>query len=308
MQPYAKVIADSCTRTGRRITTLELVLHRWVLAELNTHRVLVKSSASSRAIPVERQLEMIGDDDARPVSWPAEQPGMQGGAELTGQALAEAQEFYDICRNAAVMATANYLAEHPDKATRLHKSVTNRLIEPYMQHKVVMTGTAWQNFFGLRVHPDAQPEIRVAAELAKEAYDRSSPVLLEPGEWHLPYIDDEDRAVAPDVASLVRGSVSRAARTSSFQHGAPGEPVVKDLAKDQSLYAKLVSAEPMHAAPLEHVATPDLQNEHVVDIAGVGIDGNPYALSLTLPRYGSLLGFRAHRVEIEAAKGYQAFA
>ena len=52
----AEIIADTyCEFTDERVTTMEVTMHRFVLAEFNTHRVFSRNSASSRAIPVRKQ-------------------------------------------------------------------------------------------------------------------------------------------------------------------------------------------------------------------------------------------------------------
>ena len=63
----AKVIADSITPWGQRVTTFELEVHRYVLAEQNTHRLLSRNAQSSRAVPVERMIELIKEDTAMPI-------------------------------------------------------------------------------------------------------------------------------------------------------------------------------------------------------------------------------------------------
>ena len=249
LQTEARIIADSI-HNGHRLTTMEVTIHRFVLAEFNTHRILSRNSASSRAIPVEKQLERIGESPAFPISWPCEQPGMSGGTELEGDDLAEAKALFDAVHAFTLKAVGDYVAEHPDKAHRLHKSVTNRLLEPFMWHTVVVSSTEWTNFFGLRCSPLAQPEIRVAAEMMRDVYQASTPVEVNDGQWHLPYITDEEKA-SLDIEDLCKISVIRCARVSSLHAGKVG-----DYDSDYALFERLTSAVPPHASPLEHVATP----------------------------------------------------
>ena len=162
-------------------------MHRFVLAEFNTHRAFSRNSASSRAIPVRKQISRVETETAFPVSWPREQPGMQGGDELDDGLGAAANAVWrnamqDALEHAAALAEIG-----------VHKSVVNRLLEPFMWHTVIVSSTAWENFFGLRCNSLAQPEIRVAAERMRRAFENSEPSRLEPGEWHLPYVDEEDR-------------------------------------------------------------------------------------------------------------------
>lgn len=255
---YAKVIEDSVNEIGDRLTTMEVRLHRFVLAELNTHRMFSRNSASSRAIPVQKQLERIVNDCAYPVSWPAEQKGMQGGEELDDAMRAQAMEQWEAARDNAV-ASAEML-----RKLGVHKSVTNRLVEPFMWHTVIISATEWNNFWNQRCSSLAQPEIRVAAEMMREAYDESEPEPLKETEWHMPYIDretiseawdrygDAEEAGGGDAEEVLkRISVARCARVSYLTHDG-----TRDLQADLDLYDRLVSARPGHWSPLEHVATP----------------------------------------------------
>jgi hypothetical protein len=146
-----------------------------------------------------------------------------------------------------------------------HKQIVNRILEPYAHIKVVITSSQWLNFFGLRLHKDAQPEIRELARLMHEAMMNSTPTRLEPGQWHLPYVTEEDREEAQILAHtlswdageywnrLIRASVARCARTSYLNYDGSKASIQKDL----ELYDKLVGSEPLHASPAEHQATPD---------------------------------------------------
>jgi thymidylate synthase ThyX len=247
--PNAKVIIDSISPDGHRLTTMEVVIHRFVLSEFNTHRSFSRNSASSRAIPTRKQMARVETETAFPVSWPCERPGMQGGDELDGN-LGDAASA--VWRNAMQDAVrhATALAE-----IGVHKSVVNRLLEPFMWHTVIVSSTEWENFFGLRCNSLAQPEIRVAAESMRDVFEASEPSRLEPGEWHLPYIDGEDWSVFEsrgdgiEIAKAV--SAARCARVSYLTHDGR-----RDHSKDIELYERLVSADPPHISPLEHVATP----------------------------------------------------
>lgn len=309
--PSAKVIADSIDYLGRRVTSVEGVLHRPVLAELNTHRLISRpeadapleleefsrNSASSRAIPVQKQLDRVHNDPAIPVSWPAEKKGMQGGAELTGEDLRQAQTAWMQARhNSMIAVTAQQQAG-------LHKSVTNRLIEPYMWHTVILTATNWQGFFDQRCDENAQPEIRVFAEAVKAAYDASTPVELHPKHWHLPYIDDEDvESVEKYVydlgessrynvtRTLVQVSTTRCARTSYMTHDGK-----RDVSEDLGLYDRLVTARPVHFSPAEHPCRSEPGN---VDEVVIRPDFGQPEYTYVGPRYGNFTGYHQHRFDL----------
>ena len=255
----AEVICDSVSPTGQRLTTIEATMHRFVLSEFNTHRVLSRNSASSRAIPFHKQAERVASNPAIPVSFPTEQRGMQGGDELSDKDSRTARHLWLQSRDHAL----NYARHLADLG--VHKSVVNRILEPFMWHTVIVTATDWDGFFGLRCNELAQPEIRHVAEAIRSAYHSSTPSSMEYYEWHLPYIDDEDYDAAEQLAYgvgvdnrdgrvtqiLKQVSSARCARVSYLTHDG-----VRDIEKDLTLFERLSSARPMHASPMEHVATP----------------------------------------------------
>lgn len=249
----AKIIADSCSPNGKRLTTIEVTMHRFVLAEFNTHRVFSRNSASSRAIPLREQIRRLNESTAFPVVWPTEQRGMQGGPPLDKQDSVDAMHIWEEARDFAI-----------EQANRLfilgvHKSVINRLLEPFMWHTVIVTATDWENFWGLRCHEMAQPEIRVAAEAMKAAYDASEPSIVGWHQWHLPYVTDEDRAEHALVSDLQMISVARCAWVSTMSHD--GDHSFEACAR---MFERLTTAEPMHASPLEHQARPLYMDEYPV--------------------------------------------
>lgn len=250
MSVQAKVIADSVSTAGDRLTTFEVVMHRFVLAEMNTHRAFSRSSASSRAIPFRKQVNRVMADPAVPLVFPAEQPGMQGGDEIEGQDRDRAEMLWLVARTEAVK-TAQELAD-----LGVHKSVVNRLLEPFMWHTVVVTSTCWENFFRQRCSPLAQPEIRAAAECMREALDASTPEMLAKHMWHMPYLDAdtilEVTSEEPNSDEILRWvSTARCARVSYLTQDGK-----RDWVEDVKLFEHLVTADPPHWAPLEHVASP----------------------------------------------------
>lgn len=171
---------------------------------------------------------------------------MQGGEELEDRSRQMAESEWLAASQSAVA--------HAETLARLgvHKSVTNRLLEPFMWHTVILTATDWGNFFRQRCSPLAQPEIRAVAEAIQTAYDASTPDRLMPGDWHLPYITSADIEEAAAQGFDIREvSAARCARVSYLTHHG-----IRDLAEDVLLYKRLTSADPPHMSPLEHVATP----------------------------------------------------
>lgn len=252
----ARVILDSQHSEGiSRVITLELVYPRFVHSEMMTHRSLSRNSASSRAVPLSKKIAQVLEDPAIPVSFPKEQRGMSGGEEVDDRD--EAVSLWLTARDYAVM----YARALGDAG--VHKSVCNRVIEPWMMHTVIATGTerAWASVFALRCNPLAQPEIRITMEHAQDAVAASIPVIREYGQWHLPFVDgyDLDQLVTGpgDVDGLEVAkhcSVARCARVSYETH----DTGKRDVGADLKLFTRLVNPGegPAHASPLEHVCTP----------------------------------------------------
>lgn len=247
MTTTASVLADSVSREHIRLTTLELKYPKFIHGEFMTHRVFSRNASSSRAIPFERLVDEVINDPAMPVFWGKNQKGMQAREELADDELMLAKQAWRRARNDAV--------EHARFLHSLgaHKQIVNRIIEPYCHIRVVVTATDWANFFALRRHPDAQPEMKALADAMWEAQQASEPVLLQPGEWHLPYITEFDPLALDADDDLIKLSVARCARVSYKTH----DGRIAEVEEDLKLYERLVGSTPLHASPAEHQATPD---------------------------------------------------
>lgn len=270
----AKVLADSRSPAGHRLTTLEATFPRFVLAEFNTHRVFSRNSASSRAIPIAKQLRRVLEDPYLPIEFGSNQPGMQAGPPLDGEKREAAEAEWLRARDDAVRHVLALVAgpgeisaggdllevlarvedairdkSQPAEWLNVHKQVANRLLEPFMWHTVIVTATEWDNFWNLRCHADAQPEIRLVAETMRETMAASEPAELAEEEWHLPLVRPEDREQVDSLEDLIKVSAGRCARVSYLTHA--GE---RDLGADVQLHDRLL--ESGHMSPLEHPARP----------------------------------------------------
>lgn len=132
---------------------------------------------------------------------------------------------------------------------RVHKSLVNRITEPWMWITVVMTATEWKNFFRLRCHDDAEIHFQKIAGLIKHSLEVNQPTEIEIGDWHLPYVTAEDRD-SLDIETLRKCSVARCARVSYLTHEGK-----RDIAKDLELFERLVTGSGFgHLSPFEHLA------------------------------------------------------
>jgi thymidylate synthase ThyX len=241
MQTAAKIIADTVNEYGARITTFEVVAPRFLLAEINTHRVIAKSAASSRAIPVEKRIAMVKDAPFIPLAFGKNKPGMQAEETLEDSKNEAARAIWRAAADSAA-AYAKLLAD-----LGVHKQHANRLLEPFVYYTGVMTSTEWSNFFHLRTHPDAQPEFRELAIMMKGLYETNAPTL---GALHLPYVDvSTQNTTDPDTCYKI--SAARCARVSYKTF----DGKISTPEKDIQLCDDLIKAG--HLSPFDHPAVSD---------------------------------------------------
>jgi thymidylate synthase ThyX len=266
----ATILAHSISQFGKEMITWEAEYPRLILAELNTHRQKSRNSFSSRAVPF---LKMLDQLNGEPVRFGANQAGMQDKGEdhdalvwldilNTENGLTETKPFtpkqaWKLAKESAIkFAQAFYEAGY-------HKQVYNRLMETWQMQKTVLSATEVDNFFWLRDDDAADPTIRELARVMREAKEASTPEVLQPGDWHLPYVDSvrmedgrqEFYLVVPnDTLTLtldqaIKVSCARCAAVSYRNEG-------YDLAKSLEVYDRLVGSERKHASAFEHQASP----------------------------------------------------
>jgi hypothetical protein len=299
----AKVIAHSENEFAQQLLTVEATYPRIVHAEVLTHRDRERNSASSRAIPWLKMTERVVENPFVPLVWGREQSGMQTGKEISPGHAMLADLLWDLHHNLSLQIgdfmhnigstyeavyngkapVCNLLAQmgvdvdafrlkvkfqEPtiDSEARIHKSLPNRLTEAHQFITVVMTATAWKNFFALRCHHMAEVHFQKIACMIRQAMSISKPRRLRFGDWHLPYADDDDTIVDLERhnASFVlenakKVSVARCARVSYLTQDGK-----RDITKDLDLYNRLLNPEgPPHASAFGHVAmsaTPDVKS------------------------------------------------
>lgn len=275
----ASIVADSVYAQGPRLTTLQLRYPRMVHAECKTHRMIGKfagpvlveddislmgdhwlsrNGRSSRAVPVGRMLQ-------EPIYVPnfrQNQKGMQAGDGFSDEELAEIEVRW-IAEADRTREFVRWMSERG-----VHKQWANRPLEWFgsIETLITVSGDHWPNFFALRLHEAAQPEMQDLALAIKRELTSSTPKVLAEGDWHLPYVDDDDWQQFPQdvmgadgysaLDGIMKISVARCARVSIEPFD--GDPSYEAEARR---YAILVGAQPMHASPAEHLATPDPQGE-----------------------------------------------
>jgi hypothetical protein len=228
-----------------------------------THRMLSRNAASSRAIPVSKLIKLVETKPARPIEWGKNIKGMQAKEQLDWPELLQATTLWDNTARATCAAARKF------DDLKLHKQISNRILEPYQMIKVVCTATTYDNFFHLRKHPDAQPEIRELATVMWKALNQSRPLSVGPGEWHVPYIHREDTELGLQYyiweeqdnleKQLIKTylTAEQAIMISASCCAQVSYRILNtDIEKARDIFQRLVESKPVHASPLEHQATP----------------------------------------------------
>lgn len=279
----AKIIADSYNPfLNSRLTTFELVYPRFIHGELMTHRMFSRNAASSRAIPIDKVIELVETTPAMPVHWGANQAGMQAKTEVSE--IERAKTLWLASRDSAV----KYAKAMKDVG--LHKQIVNRILEPYQLMKTIVTATDYNNWFWLRDHEDAQPEIAELAAVMCIEYTANIPESLSVGEWHVPYVktyrdahtnerfylDEHDKYITMEEARMI--SASCCAQVSYRKNDG-------SLEKASMVFDRLINSVPVHASPVEHIATLIFPEDiptylNIKGITHVDTKGVPYSGNL----------------------------
>lgn len=252
----ADIIADSKNEFGNRLTTFILKFPRIILAEFNTHRMISKNSASSRAIPFKKMMDMVLQDPFIPINWMKDHSGMQGNEFFNEK---ESEKLYRIWIQSSMEAVTR--AQELNQMG-LSKQICNRILEPYMWHTVICTGSEWENFFALRAHGAAEIHMQELANCMLEVYNDSTPTELKAYQWHIPFGNtiDENRIVLDGLAvrdhehelgdmteRVMQIATARCARVSYLNFEGKD-----DYTADVKLHDNLLNAG--HMSPFEHCA------------------------------------------------------
>jgi hypothetical protein len=265
-----RIERHSVSPEGSELLSIVWRFPRRVLAEAKTHRTLPdgasvevtwdateddmsKNSSSSRAIPFERLVKDVLDEPFRP-AWTVAQRGMQGDYVTDGDVLTQADAIWH-----EALGNCAWYAQRLHRLG-LHKQDCNRILEPFAWVTQIVTATrrSWNNYWSLRCHHAADPNIRTLARLSYLKALQSRPVPLTYGQWHLPFVPlDEQMAFrfeanAPTpLPPLIHKSIARCAWVS---YDRPDRAAAEE--DYERVVAKLLSERPVHASPAEAQATP----------------------------------------------------
>jgi hypothetical protein len=218
----------------RRILTLSCDYPRFIHPQVMTYGLIRKSTSSSRAIPVKRQLELLEAGAFYiPKRLSKNEPGMGAKAFLGDADNAVALDLIE-----GHLEASKRLMEQLG-AIGVHKQHANRYLEPFLITRCTMTASleAFQHLIAQRdVDHEVQPEMRALAVAMREAIAGSRPQYRP---FHIPYFEG-----ATPTESDVYYAVARAARDSYLREDVSEEFMgrLKQLWDDG------------HLGPFEHVA------------------------------------------------------
>ena len=260
------ILASKGPHQSKPLYTIRMRYPRIIHGEIMTHRVFSRNARSSRAVPVKTMLDEVLNIPFIPWHWGKNQKGMQANQECNNPVIIPNSyvNYWDsdtpISREAAWLYASERTVEVAEAFMEAdyHKQIPNRLLEPFSWIDTLITATEWDNFLWLRDHTDAEPHLQDLARLVRQAIDNADVEELKPGQWHLPYITEEDWKTEETQSQtdshlwLCKISAARCARISY-------KPFDGDASYERELerYDSLVTADLVHASPLEHQATPD---------------------------------------------------
>ena len=265
----ARVVAYSVSKhSGTPLITFEYEAYRGILSELNTHGILCKNAESSRAVPIKKRIEQIRTSPYIPIHWGSNQAGMVAGEEITNTVrLPYGERYLNLPRDHAWRESAEIIGELMtgwDEAG-YHKQIVNRIGEAFTTVKGVISGTEWDNFFHLRLAPDADPAIKELASCmwkAKcEVEDNGLVEVLSEGEWHTPYVEhwraSDGDAPLEYVSNNLIVSLEEAKKISAV---ACGQVSFRKLDTSEEtverVWNRLMCGESIHASVTQHQGTP----------------------------------------------------
>lgn len=270
----AKIIADSVNTQRNRLTTVECEYPRFIHSEVMTHRMFSRNAQSSRAVPVGSTIA-VNKMHVKPYVWGKNKAGMSSTEVLTPFKKNLAALVWNT--TAKICFGASYLLSK----IGLHKQWSNRMTEWCSNIKVIITATEWDNFFWLRIDPDAaQPEIVELATQIKTAFDNSIPDIFEAGQWHLPYIYVRRVKGGADVYLDNLGNVLTLEEAQKISASCCAQVSYRKLndSKEKAIeiYERLFSGAKPHLSPVEHQGTPssNLNFAHASGLTHVDVDGS----------------------------------
>lgn len=265
MSYFAKIIADSVSPQGVRLTTMEVEYPHAIHKDIMTHCAFERNFLSFRAFPPEKVIKMIQADPFIPESFTKRAKGMAQGEPVENRERMLAESIWFEHRRHAIRTAERMLK------LDIGKDQVNFILQDHAWIRGIITATHWDNFWALRADapPEAapRPEVRRIATLMKQAYTNNIPADVNWNEYHLPFVYPNEQAAG--VRSAYDGdwnfwkkvSTGRCARISYLTHDG-----IRDPWHDVRLHDGLLGNG--HMSPFGHVAKPRMI-----------VDRNPHGLS-----------------------------
>lgn len=238
-QASATVIEDTTSPNGVRLTTLELVYPRYIHSEVMTHRMFSRNASSSRATPLKVNLDEVCMDPVFFDFVGQNRKGMVATEPLNDVLV----DYFKTDWESLGVMVASHVAKMSDKYG-IHKQTLNRALEPWLRIRTLVTATEWDNFFKLRLSPNAQPEIQSLARAMKAAMGKSEPAE---GLMHFPYLKHHEKDLP--ISTQKKVCAARCARVSYARHDGKETTTEEDIKLAKNLF------DAGHMSPFEHVAT-----------------------------------------------------
>jgi thymidylate synthase ThyX len=162
---YSKIITASCTENSKPIITFEIECPTWVWWDILTHRQLSRNASSTRAIPTRKFREEVRNNPGLPIKFTKNQKGMMCNSPYTEKREEEIRNKYKEVLEYLLEAHESLESEYD-----ISKQDLNVLLTPFYQFKAVITATEWDNFFNLRVSPEAKPSVQQLAAMMYVQY------------------------------------------------------------------------------------------------------------------------------------------
>lgn len=327
----AEIIAHSKrAETGDEIITYKLTFPRIILSEVNTYKMLEKNTSSSRAIPIEKMIEVVEKEPFIPIAFQKQHKGMQGTEYITDKKEIEScVNLWLDGRDSALSVIDEFI-----DLVGVTKQVLNRIIEPWMWVTQLITGTreSFEHLFNQRcpiynveglkftskkdaigLYPhlkdmtdlewlqcnSGQAEIHFM-DLAEKMYDalnESTPNILEEDCWHIPFakeiLDGKEFGFFVD---MIKKSVCLTAKISYTKIGDENSITSE---KAQEMYERLKNSG--HWSCFGHIAKCMTDDEYRGWIKGK-IEREDYIVAIPQETHGynkNLKGFISLRQYVE---------
>lgn len=246
----AKIIADSVSPDGVRLTSIQTQWPHAVHKDFMTHRAFSRNFQSFRAFPPEVLLAKLeAGEYFRPEVFGGRIKGMGVGEALGDWEQEQANSLWTAhVRHSLLIARSMLKLD-------IAKEQINFVIQDLCSITGLVTATDWDNFWALRAEAEnVRPEVAKTARLMHEAYEASEPTPIGYDEWHLPFVSEQEKKIIA-TQDCLRMSVGRCGRISYLTHDGEYRP-----AADADLHDRLLLDH--HMSPFEHQAMPHRPHDH----------------------------------------------